>query len=224
MGIACEVFEDLRWSSKGRLGVYHPVSCLECCDETLPVLCVSQRLNLPMKGELPGVVSHSEVCDELLAEKATQHSHWDEEVLSARDPLIAIKGDSPTWDDAVDVWMMVQILTPCVKHCKEADLSTEVLRVSCYSEKSLRNSTEEKPIDEPLVLKGQGTEFVRKRKHHVEIRHTKELPLPCVKPLGPGSCLTLGAVAIATGVVGDLLVTTKVTYLLVAAQSSGTTD
>ena len=163
-----------------------------------------------MKGELPGVVSHSEVCDELLAEKATQHTHGDEEVLSARDPVIAIKGDSPTWDDAVDVRMMVQILTPCVEHGKEADLSTEVLRVSCNSEKSLRNSTEQKPIDESLVIEGQSAEAIRERKHHVEIGHTKELFLPCVKPLGPGSCLALGAMAIATGVVGYLLVTTIV--------------
>jgi hypothetical protein len=120
--------------------------------------------------------------------------------------------------------MMVQILTPGVKYCKEADLSTEVLGVSCYREKSLGNGTEQKPIDESLVIEGQSAEAIRERKHHVEIGHTKELFLPCVKPLSPGSCLALGAMAIATGVVGDLLVTTQVTYLLVAAQSSGTTD
>ena len=176
-----------------------------------------------MKGELPGVVSHSEVCDELLAEKATQDSHRDEEVLSARDPLIAIRGDSATWDNAVDVWMMVQILTPGVKHCKEADLGTQMLSVSCYREKSLGNGTEEKVVDQLLVLKGQRAEAIRERKHYVEIRHTKELFLPRLKPRCPGSCLALWAMAIATGVVGDLLVTTQVTYLLVAAQSSGTT-
>jgi hypothetical protein len=110
-----------------------------------------------------------------------------------------------------------------VKHCKEADLGTQVLCVFCYCEKSLRNSTEENAVNEPFVFEGQSAEAIRERKHHVEIRHTKELFLPCVKPLCPGSCLALGAVAIATGVVGYLLVTTQVTYLLVAAQSSGTT-
>ena len=56
VGITCGVFENLPGSSKSRLGVYHPVCGHKCCDETLPVLCLSERFKLPAKGQLPGLL------------------------------------------------------------------------------------------------------------------------------------------------------------------------
>jgi hypothetical protein len=49
----------------------------------------------------------------------------------------------------------------------------------------------------------------------------EEIALPFFKPLGLSACLAIRAVPIAAGVVGDLLVTALVTFVLVPSKGRG---
>jgi hypothetical protein len=57
------------------------------------------------------------------------------------------------------------------------------------------------------VLQRQHTQFVRHGEDHMEIAGVEEFAFPCCDPALASLCLTLGAVAISTRVVGDGLIT-----------------
>jgi hypothetical protein len=111
-----------------------------------------------------------------------------------------------------------------VQHGKEADPGTEMLGVFCYSEQGLSDGTKEQAIEEPLVLKSQVADSGRQCENDMEVGHIEQVFLPGIKPPGCGRALALGAMAIAAGVIGDLLMPTPITSSSVAAQSRGATQ
>jgi hypothetical protein len=71
------------------------------------------------------------------------------------------------------------------------------------------------------VLEGERMQGVGERKDHVEVGHIEELALSGCKPGSLRHPLTLGAVAIPTGVVAALAVAAVVTLGRVAPQHRG---
>ena len=84
---------------------------------------------------------------ELAAEDATQNTNGEEELPRCSDPTGAIEGDATGWNDAVDVRMMLEVLTPGMEHAKQTDVGSEVLRVACHFEQRCRAGAEEQVIE-----------------------------------------------------------------------------
>src|SRR5205814_3169923 len=65
---------------------------------------------------------------------------------------------------------------------------------------------EQKIVEQARVLQSQDIQLVRYGEDHVEIAGVEEFAFPCRQPTLTRLCLTLGAVPIATRIIGDGLI------------------
>src|SRR5712691_8248084 len=87
-----------------------------------------------------------------------QHLHRQEELGAARYPARTVRRDSPSWDHAVDMGMVQQVLTPGVQHSQETDLRPEAPWIGRDLQQGLGNGTKQKPIHQLLVLEHERLE------------------------------------------------------------------
>ena len=77
---------------------------------------------------------------------------------------------------------------------------------------------EQDTVDDSLIRKCQRPQLGWQREHHVKIRHVEQFGLPRSEPSRAGRSLALGAMAIATGVVGKPALPAGVASFFVAAE------
>jgi hypothetical protein len=92
---------------------------------------------------------------------------------------------------------------PGVEHGSDADPGPEVFFVGADRDCRLGRRLEKKVVDHALVLVGDVGDRTGERVHEVEVADGQELGLALGEPLLRGGTLALGAVAVATAVVGD---------------------
>ena len=92
---------------------------------------------------------------------------------------------------------------PGMQHRDEADAGAEMLGIGRDRQSSLRRGLEQQVVNNGLVLVCDVAERGRQRVHHVKVRHRQQFGLALREPFLRGSTLTLGAVPVAAGVVGD---------------------
>ena len=135
---------------------------------------------------------------ELAAEDATEYVNGQEEWVAGMDPAGAVGRESTGRNDAVDMGMSQEILSPRMQDRKEANVCPQVTRISGYLEQGLRTGAEQEVIENLLVLQRQWGELVRQSKDNVDIGDGQKFTLPSHNPLVASATLTLGAMAIAT--------------------------
>ena len=74
---------------------------------------------------------------------------------SAADPALSIGGQATAWDQAMDVRMVCQSLSPGMEHGQEADFGAQVFRVGGDGAQCLRRRGEEQVVEQGLVLVGE---------------------------------------------------------------------
>ena len=92
---------------------------------------------------------------------------------------------------------------PGVQHGCDADVSSQVLGVGRDGAHRFGCGLEQEIIDHGLVLIGDVADLRRQGEHDVEVRHRKKLSLARCHPLARCRALALGAVPVATAVVGN---------------------
>ena len=68
------------------------------------------------------------------------------------DPLRTVGGKPSSWDQAVQVGMMKQVLTPGMQDGKESNVGSEMARIPSYLLQGLRTGAEQEVIEDVLVL------------------------------------------------------------------------
>src|SRR5450755_4771036 len=116
-------------------------------------------------------------------------------------PLRAIRRETSGGDDAVEVRMSQQILSPGMQDRKEANLCPQVAWIPCDFLQGLRTGAEQEVIEDLLVLQRQWGELVRQSKDNVDIGDGQQFLLPSHDPLIASGALTLWAMAIATAII-----------------------
>jgi hypothetical protein len=92
-----------------------------------------------------------------------------------------------------------------VQHQRRADPGAQVLRIARNREEHLGGQVEQQSVKRVLVLVREVGDGRGEREHHVVILDRQQVGLAGIEPaLGRGA-LALGAVAVAAGVVGDLI-------------------
>ena len=119
------------------------------------------------------------------------------------DPLGALRRETSSRDQAVNVGMMEQVLTPGMQDRKESNLGAEVVWIASYLLQGLRTGAEQEVIEDLLVLQRQRGELVRQSKDNVDIGDGQKFSLPSHNPLVASAALTLGAMAVTAAVIGD---------------------
>ena len=104
------------------------------------------------------------------------------------------------------VRMVGHCRAPAVEHGGGADARAEVFGIGSDREQRFGRRTEQQVVDHRLVLGGDWSDLGGQRKDHVEIADRQQIGLARRKPILCRRTLTLGAMAVATRVVGDAAV------------------
>ena len=92
------------------------------------------------------------------------------------DPALVIGRQTAGRDHAVDMRMMLEILSPGVQHAEEADLCAEMLRIGGDLQQRGGAGAEQEVVDDLLVLQGQPRQFVREREDHMHVVDAAAVP------------------------------------------------
>jgi len=101
------------------------------------------------------------------------------------------------------MWVKFEFLTPGVQHAAEANFCAKMLGIAGDFEKRFGAGAEQEIVDDFLILQDQRSQMTRKREDHMHVLRRKKFPATLFQPTFASSCLTLRAVPISTGVVGD---------------------
>lgn len=102
--------------------------------------------------------------------------------------------------------VLQQVLTPGMQKGEEAHFPAEALRVTAQREQGFRGGLKQEVVDNRLVLKGDFGGFLWDREDHVEILDRQQVGFAVFDPLPARRVLTLRAMAIPAGIVGDMKV------------------
>src|SRR5712692_2350024 len=126
-------------------------------------------------------------------------------------------------NDAVNVRMQQQVLSPGVQDADHADLGSQVFLIRCDLQQSSCAGGEQQIVKQARVFQGQDIHFMRHGEHGMEIAGSQEFALAGRQPALAGLRLTLGAVPISTRVVGDGLISATLASVAMPAEGSGAT-
>lgn len=126
MGVASEIFENLMHSPEGWFGVDNPVPLPKGPQEPFPVFLVGEGLQLSVEAQLPFLESLLEIGEELPLEQRAEDSlavaqragEREGRNFCGRGSSVVRRKTGPRrrrGDDAVDVGMMIQSLSPRVQ-------------------------------------------------------------------------------------------------------------
>ena len=114
--------------------------------------------------------------------------------------------------------------SPCVEHREESDLRPQMLGISRNGAQCLAGRPEQNVVDDVLILKGNGGDWLRDSEDHMEILGVEKLGSTIIQPFGASQRLAFWAVAISARIITDALVVTAITVLDVAAKRRGSTQ
>jgi hypothetical protein len=92
---------------------------------------------------------------------------------------------------------------PGMQHQGRADAGTQMQGVGPNREQGLGGCLEQQVVEQRLVVPGERADRRRQGEDEVVVLDRQELRLALFEPAPGGTGLTLGAVAVATGVAGD---------------------
>src|ERR1700682_4121714 len=118
------------------------------------------------------------------------------------------------------VRVLEKSLSPCVEHREESDLRPQMLGIGRNGAQCLAGRPEQNVVDDVLILKGNGCDWLRHSEDHMEILGVEKLGSTIIQPLGASQRLTFWAVAISARIITDALVVTAITVLDVAASAA----
>jgi hypothetical protein len=88
----------------------------------------------------------------LASEDATENTDRQEETWRRGKPSGAIERESASGDDAMQVGMMLQVLSPGVQDTEQSDIGSQVLRVASDFEQRCGSGVKEQVVKQSLVL------------------------------------------------------------------------
>src|SRR5713101_5685543 len=223
MGVAPEILEHILGATEGRFRVNHPVFSEQWSEPRSKGFRLSEEFQVSMKGEFAVTKGALERLVELAAKDSAEHLDGKKEVVAWFDPARAISRQPTGWDHAMYMRVKFQFLTPRVQHAEEANLRTEMLGIARDFQKGFRTGAKQEIVDDPLVLQDQRGQMTRKGEDHMDVARREKFSLTCCDPPFPGSSLTLRAVAVPAGVVGDGAMPAASAFIEMTAECRGTT-
>ena len=129
MGITSEISQDLLWSAERWLSVDHPLGTAQRSELFGKDGWLGELCKIAEEAQVPGIECRLQALKEQSAEKPGKHAHRQEEAWSTANPMRAVEGWTAARHDAMHMRMMMQVLSPCMKHGHNADLGAQMLWV-----------------------------------------------------------------------------------------------
>jgi hypothetical protein len=206
VGVARQIGEHRFGAGEGALGIDHPLARAQRCEPCLERRRRAQAGLLAEELQLPVTLGGAELRAEQAAEQPREDPHGEEEAARAGNPAFAIQGDPAPGHDAMHMGVMGQGRAPGVQHQGHADTRPQVLGVGGDGEQGFGGSRKQQAVDHRLVVIGDLPDRCWQGEDHVVVLHRQQVCHPGGQPLLGNGPLTLGAMTVATGVVGDLAV------------------
>ena len=159
------------------------------------------------ENELPFLNAFAQSVNELGSKHGAEYVHRREEGVLGVNPPLVVCGESACRDHAVHMGMQEQVLTPGVQDANETNLSSQSFGVSRYFEHGGRAGAEKQIIQNPGVAQTERVQLLWQGEHDVEVRNVEEFFLSCGEPALASLRLTLRAVPVPAGIMGDGLMT-----------------
>ena len=207
VGVAAKIIDGITKAVEGLFDVGAPVGSIEIINETLPVHGMCRIRKGRRQHKLAGCAILLQSSHELAAKQLRGRSDRDEEVVPALTQF-QIPRESGTGNDAVDMRMEREVLTPCMDHLDDARLSAQIPLVAGQSQKRLRSSLMEKRVEQFLVGEEQSVEIMRHGEDDVEILRIEDFRAALIDPEFLQDRLAVWTVPVATGRIVDLDMTT----------------
>jgi hypothetical protein len=177
-----------------------------------------------VKAERSLAESSFQVGDEFGPEETAEYFDRKEELPATGNPAALVGRDSATGNDAVEMWMMMKVLSPGMQHCQKADPGAEVPWVGGDLQQGFRSGTEENAVNQPLVLERQRRDQLGQREDYVEVLDRQQLSRTLFEPSRSGLPVALWAMAIAARAVRDLSIAALIALVDVAAEGCRAAD
>jgi hypothetical protein len=156
-----------------------------------------------MKVELAVSKGALERFVELSAKDVTEHLDGKKEIVAWFDPARVIGRQSTSWHHAMNMWVGREFLTPGMQNTEEANFCAKMFGIAGNFEQCFRTGAKQEIVDDLFVLQDQRGQMTGKREDHMDVARWEKLLATCCEPTIASSCLTLRAVSISAGIVGD---------------------
>src|SRR5271166_3873682 len=219
--VAGEIGEDGPRSGEGSFGEDDPLAATRRRERGVEGALVGERREVAEEDEAVGLLQGREAVEEQAAEEAREHAHGQEESGLAGDPARPVGRQAAAGNDDVDMRVMGQRRTPGVENGGEADAGAQMFGVGGDRGQRLRGGPEQEVVDGGFVVERDGADRGRKSEDDVIVGNRQKLRLAVFEPLPRRRSLTLRAVAVAAGIVGDARMGAVLAALDVSAERGG---
>lgn len=198
VGVAAKIIDGITKAVEGLFDVGTPVGIVKIVNKALPVHGMCRIRKGRRKHKFAGCAMLLKAGHELAAEHLRGGSYRDEETASAF-AQFQIPCETGTGNDAVDMRMEREVLSPCMDHLDDARFSAQIPSVASQSQKCLRSRLMEQRIEQFLVGEEQRLEIMRHGENDVEVFRIKDFRTALIDPEFLQDRLAAGAVAVAAG-------------------------
>jgi hypothetical protein len=198
--------EHKLWATEGWFQIDDPVFSVEGSQPGGKSFRLSEEGEVSVETELAVTEGLLESVDKLSAKDSTQNLAGKKEPLGCRNPVGVIERQAAGGNDAMDMRVGHELLTPSVQNTEEADFCTEMFGIARDFEKGFRTSAKQEIVDDLLVLQDQRGQMTGKREDHMHVRRREQFLATCCEPAVASSGLTLWAVPVSAGN-GELSIT-----------------
>ncbi len=152
VGVAAEISEDLCRTTKGLLGVDDPVGLAHSRELRGERRGIGQWCEIAEEAELTGGERLRQLLEKQTAKDQRKRFDRQEEPGTSGNPARSIGRDATAGNDAMEMWVMSQRLTPRMQNGETADLRAKPARVRRQRCHRCRSRPEQDRVDDPLVL------------------------------------------------------------------------
>ena len=201
MGVAGEIGQHALGSAERRLGVDDEGALAQRAHALGESGGVGERGEIAEEAEFAAAEGRRQAVEEQPAEGLRQGADGEQEVGFAGDPSLPVEGDAAAGNEAMDMGVVGQRLSPGVQDGDQADPGAQALGGERHER--LGGRAHEQAVDRLLVLEGDLGRRRRQGEDDVEVGNRQQLGLPRREPLRARRALTFPAMAISARVVGD---------------------
>jgi len=181
MGIAAEIVNGVAEAVEGFLNEGEPVLFAEGVAESIPVIGITEMQDIAGKGQPASGKKLLKGREEDAAELFTEDPDGEEEMFTAANKL-PVRRKAGAGNDAVDVGMEIQLLSPGVKDLDDTGNGAEIFPVGRKLQEGSGDTFVEEGIEELLVLIKDRIKLGRKSDNDMKIGSVNNFSLPLINP------------------------------------------
>lgn len=204
VGVARQVCQHGLGSGERLLGINDPIDLAQRLQKRVKGRAIRKPGMTAEEVQLPGFVQPGQPVQDEAPVEAGQHPDGEEEVPAAGDPPRTVRRQAAARHDHVDMRVVRHRRTPGVQDGCGTGPGAKLLGIGGDPDHRVRARPHQQIVDLAFVLAGEVSDWLWQCEDQVEIPHGQQHGLARCQPSLGCTRLTLGAMAIAARVVGNV--------------------